>query len=201
MPRPLLDHLSNVTSRLAHVGEMQSACFAAACVERSWRAYVRAAQGKPWNRGDTLRRTLDTAWSWCSGSGPRPAGLSAAAEGAVDVFDETGMQQPSDNAGRHVAVATYNLIASIEERNSEGFSGSAQLNLDFIDAFLYEYLDLEQSTENDEAVDRHELMNAERNRQTSDLVIVSERWSVPGTVEELRQTSTDANVLGEYWYR
>jgi hypothetical protein len=198
--RVLLSQLAELKKRLEPASEAQLVVLAVACAERLWPVYERASQDKAWQRRSALRALLDAVWDWALGKSERPHGHAVVCEEAVDIFDQAGIQEDADGGGHHVAIAMYNLAASVESRNREGLVANAQLNLDFLDAFLCDYLDLEVTPENDAVIDAHELMVQERHRQDAHASLLLARDSLPVVVSEIRGQATGVSVLGEYWY-
>jgi hypothetical protein len=194
--RPLLQHRHGIEELLRGVSPQHAFLFAAACAERQWPVYARAAAGKPWALPAVLRGSLDAVWDWLLGRRERPR-LAEQCERAI--FDEN-TDAEEDNAAFHVANSFYGLAAMVEEDQPQYSAQAAASNLDLVDAFLYDLLDLPVAAANDLVVDSHELMQREMQRQLADLSALSQPFG-PELVETLRGRARGESLLGDYWYR
>jgi len=170
--------------------------FAAACAERQWPVYARASEGKPWEMQSVLRGSLDAVWDWLAGRTERPR-LAEQCERAV--FDEDSDDE-EDSGAFSVANSLYGLASIVQEDQPQYSAQSAMSNLDLVDAFVYDLLDLATSAENDLIVDAHELMQQEIQRQLADLSMLSQPFG-PELVQALRERAQGQSVFGDYWYR
>jgi hypothetical protein len=194
--RPLSLHRKTIEAALGKVSAQHAFAFAAACAERLWPVYERAAEGKPWAMQAVLRSSLDAVWDWLMGQRERPR-LAEQCERAV--FDANSDAE-EDNGAFQAANSVYGLAAIVEQDQPHYSAQSAVSNLDLLDAFLYDLLDLTVSPENDLIVDGHELMQREMQRQLADLSLLSQLVG-PDLVQTLRDRARGQSVLGDYWYR
>src|SRR5262245_28617391 len=192
--RPLSRHRKRVEDALGKVSSPHAFAFAAACAERLWPVYERAADGEPWAMQDDLRSSLDAIWDWLMGRRERPR-LAEQCERAV--FDANSDAE-EDSAAFQAANSLYGLAAMVEEDQPQYSAQSAVSNLDLLDAFLYDLLDLPASAESDLLVDGHELMQREMQRQLADLSLLSQPFG-PELVQTLRDRAQRESVLGDYW--
>jgi hypothetical protein len=194
--RPVLLQMKTVEDALRGVSARHAFLFAAACAERQWPVYERASAGKSWEMRSVLRGSLDAVWDWLLGRAERPR-LAAQCERAV--FDENSDDE-ADNGAFAAANSVYGLASIVQEDQPRYSAQSALSNLDLVDAFLYDLLDLEASAANDLVVDAHELMQREMQRQLADLDSLNEPFG-SDLVQTLRGRAQGESVLGDYWYR
>jgi uncharacterized protein YjaG (DUF416 family) len=194
--RPVLLQRKRVEDALRTVSPRHAFLFAAACAERQWPVYERASEGKPWEMQAVLRSSLDAVWDWLSGRAERPR-LAEQCERAV--FDENSDDE-EDNGAFSAANSFYGLASIVQEDQPQYSAQSAVSNLDLVDAFVYDLLDLETSAESDLIVDAHELMQREMQRQLADLELPSQPFGTD-LVQTLRGRAQGVSVLGEYWDR
>ena len=194
--RPVLLQMKRVEEALRAVSPQQAFLFAAACAERQWPVYERASAGKPWEMQSVLRGSLDAIWDWLSGRTERPR-LAEQCERAV--FDEDSDDE-EDNGAFSAANSFYGLASIVQEDQPRYSAQCAVSNLDLVDAFVYDLLDLETSAESDLIVDGHELMQREMQRQLADLDSLSQPFGTD-LVHTLRGRAQGVSVLGDYWYR
>lgn len=194
------NHLKELDGQLLKMPEPLLMCFAAACTERLWPVYGRASVGKAWRR-DQLRTTLDAVWEWLLGTRDRPRGLVAACQEAVDIFDEIGIQDDSESGASEVAVAVGGLADDVEAKRLTAGRNAAKGNLDFLDAFLQEYLDVDVSEAARSTIDAHELTVSERGRQNADSMFLLAGGDHRTIAAELRRRSAGTSIVGSYWYR
>lgn len=190
------NHLEKLHSVFPKLEPIQAFAFGAACTERQWPVYARAAAGKVWSRETILRRSLDKVWDWLLRRRGRPEGLAFECERAILEEIEDDIAQ----AASEVATSMYGLAKAIEADAPADCLYVADSGLRLIDSFLYELLGLPISSDNDRIVHSHELMGIEIKRQQEDLAILLRGTLFPATIEELRSRSNGASVLGEYWY-
>lgn len=195
MPRPLLLHRKRVEDALRQVSPQHAFLFAVACAERQWPVYERASAGQAWEMQAVLRGSLDAVWDWLLGQADRP---HRAEECERAIFDEDSADEEAD-AAFTVSNNYYGLAAIVEDDQPEYCAQTAVSNLDLLDAFLYDLLDLPTSAASDLTVDAHELMQAEIQRQLADLEALRQPFG-PDLVQALRQRARAASVLGNYWY-
>ena len=190
------DHLREVEVALRGFGESQAFTLAAACSERQWPVYERAAVGMPWSKADVLRRTLDAVWEWLLRQRGRPRGFARGCEEAVleEIKDDV------QNAASEVAGAFYGLASIVEGNRTMDVLYAAKANLSFVEAFLADLLDIEPTEKNASAIDSHELMQAEIGRQREDLSALLRGVPMPSVVGEIRAKSAGVSLLGEYWW-
>jgi hypothetical protein len=192
----VLLHRKRAEDALGKVSPPHAFAFVAACAERQWPVYERAAEGKPWANQAVLRSSLDAIWDWLMGRRERPC-LAERCERAV--FDANSDAE-EDSGAFHVTNSFYGLAAIVEEDQPQYSAQSAVSNLDLVDAFLYDLLDLPGSPENDLLVDGHELMQREMQRQLADLSLLSQPFG-PELVQTLHDRAQGGSVLGDYWYQ
>ncbi len=193
--RPVLIHMKKVKDVLRKVSPLHCFTFAAACAERQWPVYNRASEGKAWERQAVLRSSLDAIWNWLLGKAERPR-LAEQCESAVIDADPL---KDEDTAAFYVANSFFGLAAIVEKDQPNHCHGSADNNLNDLDAFIYELLGLAVTPENDCIVDNHELMQNEVKRQLDDLNSLNAPLS-PALVEGLRARSMRQSILNDYWY-
>src|SRR4051794_1730350 len=194
--RPVLLQMKRVEEALRTVSPQHAFLLAAACAERQWPVYERASAGKPWEMQAVLRGSLDAIWDWLSGRTERSR-LAEQCERAG--FDENSDDE-ADNGAFSAANSFYGLASIVQEDQPRYSAQSAVSNLDLVDAFVYDLLDLETSAENDLIVDAHELMQREMQRQLADLDSLSQPFGSE-LVQTLRGRAQEVSVLGDYWYR
>jgi hypothetical protein len=194
--RPLLAHYEKVEKTVENLDPKKAFAFGAACAERQWPVYVKASEGKPWEKQSDLRKALDDIWSWLLGSGNRPQGNSQRCENAVlDAVNNV------ENAARMVAGSFYSLAYGVENDKPSVCAQVAVNGLDLIESFVYEILNLRVTSENDLRVDQHELIKNEMRRQQDDLKLVVSDPMSPALVRELRARSLGESILQNYWFR
>ena len=190
------DHLERLHSAFSNLEPIQAFAFGAACAERQWPVYARAAAGKVWSREAILRRSLDRVWDWLLRRRGRPEGLAFECERAI--LEE--VEDDAAQAASEVATSMYGLAKAIEADAPADCLYVADAGLRLIDSFLYELLGVPISSDSDRVVHSHELMGIEIKRQQEDLEVLLRGTPFPATIEELRNRSSGASILGEYWY-
>ena len=194
--RPLLVHYEKVEKTVENLDPKKAFAFGAACAERQWPVYVKASEGKPWEKQSDLRKALDDIWNWLLGSGNRPQGNWQRCENAVlDAVNDV------ENAARMVAGSFFSLAYGVENDKPSGCVQVAVNGLDLLDSFVYDLLKLPVNSENDLLVDKHELMRDEMQRQQDDLKLVASDPMSPAVVRELRARSVGRSILQNYWYQ
>ena len=197
MSRPSLKHSENVQKRLRALDETRALAFVALCVERQFRVYVKAAEGKAWSRTRELRAFLDSVWNWLEGAGERPP---TAADGIP--INEEEIEDDADSAATEVAISVYGLAGCIETGELEGCLSVCENGLTLLQSFLFERLGLDVTPKNEMIVDEHELMQREFKIQLDDLEALRDAnaESLPITLEALRSAQSIRSILGSYWF-
>jgi hypothetical protein len=190
------EHLDDVKRGLTTLESSQAFGFGAACVEREWPIYERAAQARSWSQAQALRRTLDEIWAWLLRQRGRPRGLARVCEGAilVEIEDDTA------NAASEVATSFFALASIIEDDQKDQVLYAAKANLSFIEAYVSEMLDIVPTPENAAKIDSHELMQAEMGRQREDLDVLARATPLPSVIEQVRARSQGVSILDSYWF-
>jgi hypothetical protein len=187
MGSEILRHMADIQAIVVGLPALQAFTFGAACAERAWPVYRQASQGQEWERRAILRGALDAVWSWLAGGTERPELLAAQCEQAV-----VDKALPDAYV---VANNLFGLLSFIEQDDPSHCHLCAEMNLDLITSYLYDFYHLKYSEESEAAVDAHELTRQEMHCQTDDLRRMSQFFSVQ-VVVELRNRSLGKSIFG-----
>jgi len=194
--RPSQLHLERIEQDLRDMPSTHSFAFAASCAERAWPIYERGARGKSWDKRQLLRGALDSVWEWLAGRAVRPSGLAAQCETAV--FDDDHVE-PSDAGAFYVSNNVFGLISIVENDQREYAAQSAMGNIDLLDSFLYERIELTSTSENDIMIDNHPLFQIEIERQMDDIAALRQPIT-DVAIQMIRARARTIGLFGKLWY-
>jgi uncharacterized protein YjaG (DUF416 family) len=194
--RPYLLHIKKIDDSIRYLNAKQAFAFGTACAERQWPIYTQAYQGRMLDKESIFRESLDAVWGWLLDLQQAPREYAEQCENAIHDEDDND----ATIGAFEVAHNIYRLIYSVENNWINESVQVAQSNMRFLDAFIYELLELPISSENDIRVDNHELMQREVRHQLDDLMILRQPLS-SSTIQEVRNNSYGQSILGSYWYK
>ena len=194
---PYDTHLEQVARIVPTLAPRAAFAVAAACVERMWPIYERAARNQNVSDAKLLRETLDSIWDWIHGVGARPDGASERCERAVV---EVTPRDDATSGALDIAVSFSGLAGIVEDDEPDGARQAARSNLDFLGRYLYLMLELRGGSEHDLEVYSHPLVEQEIARQMADLRFAQQASDL-SQLTELRSRSQGVSLLGSSWYR
>jgi hypothetical protein len=206
--KSLLTYLHDLQKRLAPLPPAQLWAFSAACAERQWPIYARAAASRHWDRRVDLRTALDHVWDWVGGAGPRPHDSVPGCDQA-GFMDDTGgidrtfeFESEADAGAAQAWLTLWTLTQGIAADNPGECYHLAQGGMNLIHSFVsdYELPPLDAGADRDAAADAHELVRNAMSQQEGDLDLVTATADVPAIAAELRARASAQSILMDRWY-
>ena len=172
--RKSTEHNRQISEKLNKLSLTQVAIFFCLACDRQLPIYKKFSKGQSWGDSKALMSLLNKCWEWSISYGKIPKPPIPTANNFIKV---SGGQAGSG----HAAYPYYSIddlvnYINTECRNDRNNPATNAINI--IDAYLYDTVFSSVTKENDNRIDTHPLMTQEMNRQSHDIVLVSQlNWN------------------------
>jgi hypothetical protein len=160
--RNLLRHVDLVKHQVAVLSLRSALTFGVSCAERQLPVHKFSTDHKSWQKESTLRSALHALWDHVLFNTEIDEQLPIMCQSA---FVESPFPHETDWMARNVAFGFSDLAEIVIEKDQTSCYLLAQYNLDFLDAYLDDLLQLSVTEADENLIDSHPLMERERNRQ------------------------------------
>lgn len=187
--------------RFSSMSEQYKTLYAIMGMERQWKVYERASARCKWDRREVYRSVLDRLWTAVVTD-------QAIEEELWQLVEQNDPEQVLFNEPKLMDDKfTYSLIfvqnlKMLIENILDGVDYRelfVQGNFDFLESFLYTYLELDDLENGDEIFEKHELVQAEIEHQNRDFAIIQSKKNTE-EIQEWFQENDMESILGNYWF-
>ena len=186
--------------RMNNLSDKAKNIYSLMALERQWKVYEKGSKGYNWNRSDIYRQLLDQCWETIIENRAIDEELWNICVDNKPTEMMSNIPEQIDDISTFSLIFVDNFSTFIEELLECGVATRySLLNFDFLEAFLDEYLALENDEESKEIFGKHELVQLEITHQERDY----ERIHNCEDFEKLREwyrTECAESILGEYWF-